>query len=123
MKDLFLMTELPVREQIRVNTSKSSRTEAKRREDVSLTYGRNQEFVFTGRNLDRLLIWLREHGRSIRKVSSASGPGFDGLPDTITAERYTDATAALLEWEYIEKQGQSYRWTNTGMDWLKEAGL
>ena len=113
----------PVREQIRVNTPKSSRTEEKRRDDVGLTYGRNQEFVFTGRNLDRLLIWLKEYGRSIRKVSSAAGAGFDQLPDSITAERYTDATAALLYWEYIEKQGQAYRWTNDGMEWLKEAGL
>lgn len=95
----------------------------KQRRDVAVSMQSGDDFIFTGRNVDKLYQWLREHGTALRKVGNDLGPGFNQLPDPIHAEHYTNATNALLNNELIAGRGSGYSWTNKGMQWLEKAGI
>ena len=79
----------------------------------------NHEFIFTGRNLDRLLAWHAAGGggTSIRKERSAAGPGFNALPDPINSSNYTTALYVLKGRGLIDEKNE---WTPAGVEFLKQ---
>lgn len=76
------------------------------------------EFIFTGRNLDKLLAWYEGGAISIRKENSAAGPGFNKLPDPISSHNYTTALYVLQGRGLVEEK--TNQWTEDGLRWLQE---
>lgn len=108
-----LDTAEPTNRTIPYNRANGERTHVQTRNNKTLRYD-GREYVFEGWQLDRMLDWLNKGYDSIRRESSALGPGLQEIG--IGGSNFTIAKQLMQQFGLV---GDDNKWTEAGREWLR----
>lgn len=99
---------------IRVNPASGDGRDLAMPRPISVVAPDGQEFTFTGRQFNQLVLWHErgEDGGGIRRDTSPSGKGFDQLLPPIMSGQYSLASHVLLACGYVRSAGAQLVWTS-----------